>query len=123
MAECGQSNRVVYDPEELTLLARSGADMPSGLGFAEICLFQAMRNLYSEYRRGRISLETGKRERVQIMNNYRSARLMQEVWHTSLDRFKRGELAVSEYRKNPTIENADKAIDILYGGVGRKQNV
>ena len=123
MAECSQGARMVYDPEELTQLARTGSDMPTGLGFAEIWLFQAMRNLYSEFRRGRISQEAGKRERVQIMNNYRSASLMQEVWRGSLERIKRGELAVSEYRKNPTIENADKAIDILYGGVERKQNV
>ncbi len=115
-----QSDRVVYDAERLTDLARSGADMPQGLRLAEMCLFQSMRHLYAEYRCGRISQATGKRERVQIMNNYRTASAMQSIWVMSLERKKAAEMAVNEYRKNPTIENADRAIQILYGDVGRK---
>ena len=119
MAERSESNRVVYDADTLTRLARTGGDMPSGLTSADVWLFQSMRSLYAEFRRGRLSQEAGRREKVQIMNSYRSAKHLEKAWRTSLDRYKRGELAVSEYRKNPTIENADKAIDMLYGGVGR----
>lgn len=120
MGECSQGDRVVYDAERLTELARSGADMPQGLRLAEIYLFQSMRHLYAEYRRGRLSLDAGRRERVQIMNGYKAASSMQSIWLASLERKKAAELAVSKYRKNPTIENADQAINILYGGVGRK---
>lgn len=123
MEKSGQSAGVVFDAERLTDLARSGADMPKGLCLAEIYLFQSMRHLYSEFRRGRISQGTGKRERVQIMNSYRTARSMQSIWAESLERKKDAESAVNEYRRNPTIENADKAINALYGGVGRKQHV
>ena len=120
MGECRQGDRMVYDAERLTELARSGADMPKGLRMAEIYLFQSMRSLYTEYRRGRLSQDAGKRERVQIMNSYRTARSMQKIWTEALERKKAAELAVDEYRKNPTIENADKAINLLYGGVRRK---
>ena len=123
MGKCCPGDRVVYDAEGLTQLARSGADMPEGLRLAEIWLFQAMRNLYREFQRGKISQEAGKRERVQLMNSYRTASSMQSIWAESLERKKDAESAVNKYRRNPTIENADKAINALYGGVGRKHHV
>lgn len=120
MGACGSCDRVVYDVEQLTQLARSGADMPAGLSLSAVWLFQAMRHLYAEFGRGRITREAGKRERVQIMNAYRTAASMEKMWHIACQRYKTGEDAVSIYRKYPTIEHADRAIEALYGGVGRK---
>lgn len=120
MGECCAGARMVPDAEGLIQLARSGGDMPDGLRLAEIWLFQSARNLYREYQCGKLSQEAGKRERVQIMNAYRTAASTQDMWHTVLQRKRDGETAVNEYRKHPTRENADRAIDALYGGVGRR---
>lgn len=120
MGERRAGDRMVYDAEQLTKLARSGADMPAGLSLSEVWLFQSMRHLYAEFGRGRLTQEAGKRERVQIMNAYRTAASMEKMWRTVCSRYQTGEAAVSVYRREPTIEHADCAIDALYGGVGRK---
>lgn len=86
-------------------------------------MFQAMRSLYADFRMGRITAEQGKREKAEILNAYRRAADMQEIWDLVRRRKQTGEMAVSEYRKNPTIENADRAIDTLYGGVSRRKEI
>ncbi|MCD8204978.1 MAG: hypothetical protein LUC16_04045 [Coprobacillus sp.] len=118
MGESSSDSGVVY--ESLIKLASEDADMPDGLMLAEAYLFRMMQSLYADFRKGNITADQGKRQKMQIITAYQNATSSQRMWDDVRRRKMEGETFVNEYRKNPTIENADKAIDILYSDVRRK---
>ena len=94
-------------PEELEDLAYQGAPMPDLRSQADILLFQSFRNLYDFAKRVGLSLEQGKREKSQIVEAYRINKFLEDLQESTNQMWARIEKAGAEYRKNPTVENAD----------------
>lgn len=96
-----------------------GEEMPDGLSQAEQCAFQAIAYLYARYRLKMIDREAGHREKLlikaelerRISNDAFARRCTQ--YHVELTR--KIELAHIEYRKDRTIEAADRLSAVLDG--------
>ncbi len=96
--------------------AIDGEEMPDGLNLFEAALFIAVRNLYSQLRNGFVSRDVAVREKTRLLREYNSRLFLEEQCKRYVQTIKNTELARSEYRKNRTIENADKML-IAFDGI------
>ena len=96
-------------------IAMAGGEMPDNLPYSEQLLFLALRLLYDSYKRKLIDRETATKEKSKLITEYQVNVLMDKIILDLVDQLKRSELARAEYRKNRTLENADKVIDTLEG--------
>ena len=89
--------------------------MPDGLSSAEIRAYQSLSHLAARYKLGAINEENAKRERAEIDRAYSSdsGADAANAWVVGLR--KRIELAHSRYRKERTIEAADRLSDVIDG--------
>lgn len=99
--------------------ARRGSEMPDGLPPEEQAAYQAMRNLYAAYRTGRVSDLQAMKEKKKIAGAWRRAREQREfsnrmTAHT-VNMWKKIEAAAADYRKNRTLETADRLFREIYG--------
>ena len=97
-------------------IAMSGGEMPKGLEYPDQILFLELRLLYDSYRRKLIDRETATREKVELLRNYEANRIGENAVKECANLIKRTELARASYRKNKTIENADKLLACAEGG-------
>ena len=65
---------------DIEKIAASGGDMPDGLRMPDIALFQSMRSLYTVYKIGRISRDSAKKEKQEILKQYRDSCQIQEMY-------------------------------------------
>ena len=95
--------------------AKAGLPMPSGLCQSEIRAFQAMALLAKRYKLGAINEENAKRERAEIDRAYSSdsGADAANAWVVGLR--KRIEIEHSRYRKERTLEAADRLSDVIDG--------
>ena len=100
-------------PYEKTAMA--GGDMPEGMEYPDQILFLELRLLYDSYKRKLIDRETATREKVELLRVYEAHKIVDKMGKEWVNQIKRTELARAEYRKNKTIENADKLIDAIEG--------
>ena len=100
--------------DELEDLAYMGQPMPELRSQAEVLAFLSFRNLYDFARRVGMTAEQGKREKSQIVEAYRINRFLEDIQEDTNRMWKQIEIAVCAYRKQPSIENADKLIDAMY---------
>lgn len=107
------------DIDELEDMAYRGAPMPEFQSLAQLLLFQCFRNLYRFAASSNITKEQGTREKQQILDAYRVNIFLEELHDSTQQMWKRIEAAAMEYRKNPSIDAADKLLEAIYG-VGRK---
>jgi hypothetical protein len=63
-----------------------------------------------------IDRDTATREKVELLRTYESHKIVNRMGKEWVDQIKRTELARAEYRKNKTIENADKLLACVEGG-------
>lgn len=96
--------------------AMSGGQMPDGLEYPDQILFLSLRLLYDSYRRKLIDRESATREKVELLRTYEAHKIVDKMGKEWVDQIKRTELARAEYRKNKTIENADKLLACVEGG-------
>lgn len=96
-------------------MAMSGGEMPSGLEYPDQILFLELRLLYDSYKRKLIDRETATREKVELLRTYESHKIVDRIGKEWVDQIKRTELARATYRKEKTIENADKLVSFLEG--------
>lgn len=96
--------------------AMSGGQMPDGLEYPDQILFLSLRLLYDSYRRKLIDRESATREKVELLRTYEAHKIVDKIGKEWVDQIKRTELARAEYRKNKTIENADKLLACVEGG-------
>lgn len=101
-------------PEELEDLAYSGAPMPDLKSQADVLLYQSFRNLYDFAKRVGMSPEQGKREKSQILEAHRINKFLEDLQEDTNQMWIRIEAASVEYRKAPSIENADKLMRAIY---------
>ena len=95
--------------------AKAGLPMPSGLCQSEIRAFQAMALLAKRYKMQAVSAEQAKKERAEIDRAFASdsGADAANAWVVGLR--KRIEIAHSRYRKERTIEAADRLSDVIDG--------
>lgn len=97
-------------------IAMAGGEMPKGLEYPDQILFLELRLLYDSYKRKLIDRETATQEKVELLRTYEAHKIVDRMGKEWVDQIKRTELARAEYRKDKTIENADKLLDCVEGG-------
>lgn len=95
--------------------AKRNDPMPDGLSGAEIKAYQSLSHLAARYKLGAINGENAKRERKEIDRAFASdsGAAAANAWVVGLR--KRIEIAHSRYRKERTIEAADRLSDVIDG--------
>lgn len=97
-------------------IAMSGGEIPKGLEYPDQILFLELRLLYDSYKRKLIDRETATREKIELLRNYEANIIGEKAVKECADLIRRTELARAEYRKDKTIENADKLLACVEGG-------
>lgn len=97
-------------------IAMAGGEMPKDLEYPDQILFLSLRLLYESYRRKLIDRESATREKVELLRTYEANKIVDKMGKEWVDQIKRTELARAEYRKDKTIENADKLLACVEGG-------
>lgn len=97
-------------------IAMAGGEMPKGLEYPDQILFLELRLLYDSYKRRLIDREKATQEKVELLRTYESHKIVDKMGKEWVDQIKRTELARAEYRKEKTIENADKLLACVEGG-------
>lgn len=97
-------------------IAMAGGEIPNGLEYPDQILFLELRLLYDSYKRKLIDRDTATREKVELLRTYEAHKIVDNMGKEWVDQIKRTELARSEYRKDKTIENADKLLACVEGG-------
>lgn len=100
--------------EELEDLAYRREPMPDLRSQADILAYQSFRSLYEFAGRVQMAPEQGKREKAQIVDAHRINKFLEDMQEETNQMWKRIELAASEYRKNPSIEAADRLLKAIY---------
>jgi hypothetical protein len=90
--------------------------MPDGLEYPDQILFLQLRLLYDSYKRKMIDRETATREKVELLRTYEANKIGEDAVKECADLIKRTELARAVYRKEKSIENADKLLACVEGG-------
>jgi hypothetical protein len=101
-------------------IAMAGGEMPHGLQYHDQITFQALRNLYRDYKKNTIDRETATREKAEILREWDNLKFMCDLFRENVEMTKRTEIVRSEYRNTRSLEAADWLCDILEG---RKINV
>lgn len=96
--------------------AMAGGEMPNGLEYPDQILFLELRLLYDSYKRKLIDRDAATREKVELLKKYEAHKIVDKMGKEWVEQIKRTELARAEYRKNKTIENADKLLACVEGG-------
>ena len=97
-------------------IAMAGGEMPKGLEYPDQILFLELRLLYDSYKRKLIDRETATMEKVELLRTYEANKIGENAVKECADLIKRTELARATYRKEKSIENADKLLTCVEGG-------
>lgn len=92
-----------------------GDPMPQGLDFAEQILYQGLALLYERYHLGHMDKETARKEKWALIESYERIRFDAQLWASHRTMWTEVAGVMADYRKNKTIENADRCFDTLYG--------
>jgi len=109
--------------DEIEDLAYQGLELPEGLTASETLLFLLFRNLYDFAKRTRMNREQGRREKLRILTQYERYNRAVELSRLSAALYARTELALSAYRKNPSIKTADQMLIAIDGALLRKKEL
>ena len=110
-----------YTIEELAQMAYKGArsDFKTLLRGSEQSAYLALRYLYRLYQTGGISKEEAGKTKAQITRRYEQDRLREEQLDSTIKAFadvvKRTAIANENYRKNRTLDNADRLCEAIDG--------
>ena len=110
-----------YSPLEISAYAAKNEMPDSGMTYIDWLLWYMLRDIYREYSAGELTKEQGAERKRQAMEIYQrecelNARY-RELCSRVSELWKRLEEASSAYRKDRTLENADKMMEIVYGFV------
>ena len=95
-------------------MAFRGEPMPELRSQAQVLLFLHFRNLYDYAKRIQMAPEQGVREKHEILKAYEINKFLEDLQEQTNNMWKRIETVASEYRKNPSIEAADKLLEAIY---------
>ena len=114
-----------YTIEELAQMAYKGArsDFKTLLRGSEQSAYLALRYLYRLYQTGGISKEEAGKTKAQITRRYEQDRLREQQLDSTIKAFsdvvKRTAIANENYRKNRTLDNADRLCEAIDGVIVR----
>lgn len=102
------------------VLAAYNNTLPNGvMRLPERLLYQTVKCISQAYKTAQIDAQTASKQKANAISDYRADKTEYENGQNSMRRmavlFKDIELATTAYRKNRTLENADKVMEILYG--------
>lgn len=97
-------------------VAMSGGEMPTGLEYPDQILFLELRLLYDSYKRKMIDREAATREKVELLRTYEGHKAVESMGKLWVEQIKKTELFRADYRKNRTLENADRLLKSIEGG-------
>lgn len=112
VSESEKSSGVVLPWEQGAI---RGDEMPNGLEYPDQVLYLCLRMLYEQKRKGIIDRETAVREKKKLLDEYRCYQFREKMGEEWVQVIKETELARAEFRKNPTVANAGKLVDIIEG--------
>ena len=92
-----------------------GDEMPDGLEYPDQILFLQLRMLYSQKRQGIIDRDTAIKEKKKLLDEYKLYQFRDSMEKEWVEIIKQTELARAEFRKDPTIENGMKLVQIIEG--------
>lgn len=101
---------------DLERQAMDGNEMPDGLEYPDQVLYLCFRMLYAQLRQGIVDRDTAIREKKKLLKEYEAYLFVDQMGKQWVQVIKDTESARSEYRKNRTIENADKLLIAIDGG-------
>ena len=105
--------KVVVFPWEKDAMA--GLEMPDGLSYPDQILYLGLRMLYRQYYQKIIDRETAKKEKKKLLGEYRRNQFQDEMGKHWVKIIRETEIAMSNFRKNPCIETAEKIYESLCG--------
>ena len=95
--------------------AMQGQSIPKGLDIADSCLYVALENLYAMYHNKLICRKDATEEKRRLIYNWTMDKSKIEFLDRDSDALKgRINDASENYKKNPSIENADKLYAAFY---------
>ena len=93
----------------------AGGDLPKGLEHPDQILFLELRLLYDSYKRKLIDRDKATQEKAELLRTYEAHKIVDKMGKEWVDQIKRTEQARAAYRKERTLENADRVIDCVEG--------
>lgn len=102
--------------------AINGEPLPDGLGYAEKVLYIGLRSLYFQVRNKFIPRETAIIEKKKLLEDFRLNKFNEEMFEEDSKIWAKISGPVIEYTNEPSIEKADKILELLYG-VKRKGGI
>ena len=116
MAERGEDSGMVFEFERS---AMRGDPIPDGLSAADRVAYISLREVYAQYHRKVISREVGAADKKIIVRaRDEESRLMafgDQCRDHAVKLWSAVGGAAAEYRKNRTLESADKLLEAIYG--------
>lgn len=101
--------------------AMNGEEMPNGMAYPDQILYLSLRMLYAQLKQGVVDRSTAVREKKKLVQEYEHYKFAEAMGKDWVRIIKDTEMARSEYRKNRTLENADKLLYTIDGGNYGKQ--
>ena len=95
--------------------AMAGLEMPDGLSYPDQILYLELRMLYHQYYQKAIDRETATKEKKKLLDEYRCYQYREEMGNHWVEIIRLTDLARCDYKKNRTLENADRLIEIIEG--------
>lgn len=95
--------------------AMAGLEMPDGLSYPDQILYLELRMLYHQYYQKIIDRDTATKEKKKLLDEYRINQFREEMGKQWVEVIRLTDLARCDYKKNRTIENADRLIEIIEG--------
>ena len=95
--------------------AMAGLEMPGGLSYPDQILYLSLRMLYAQYFKKIIDKETATKEKKKLLDEYRCYQYREEMGNHWVEIIRLTDLARCDYKKNRTLENADRLIEIIEG--------
>ena len=108
--------------QELSSLAAKGAKPTQGLAYYEWLLWYELRDIYSEWRSQTSTEESLKARKQDAVVRYDKLKRIERTHSEDMRRvaelFQAVEAVGIDYRKERTLENADRLMNVVYGLLG-----
>lgn len=92
-----------------------GEEMPNGLEYPDQILFLQLRMLYAQKRSGIIDRETAIIEKKKLLDEYKLYQFRNSLEKEWVEIIKLTEVARADFRKNPSIETAERLVSLIEG--------
>ena len=95
--------------------AMAGLEIPDGLSYPDQILYLGLRMLYRQYFQKVIDREIATKEKKKLLEEYRCYKFREEMGNQWVEVIRLTDLARCDYKKNRTLENADRLVEIIEG--------